>query len=432
MAPRILSYPNAMRVGIGHERTIKILAPVDPTFQTLKKMSPQLAELCGNRFDFTTMPLDLLHDEICADRSRKRSKYDIMAVDMPWIGELADNRAIQPLDRYIDDHKYRSADFHSTIWQAAQFKSAQYGIPIQPTVELLFCRKDLLDEVGLPVPETTDEVLEAVKALHGARRGQSGIVMNFGRGTPVAHTFMHTMAHFGSPFIDLPATEFGFDTDGIGIAVYRATISSDAGYQAAEYLMKILEFSHPESLKCDWDRRIEIFSRGEAAITYGWSIRASRFELDASSAAHGNVVFAPHPARSGLRRVSPVGGFALTLPTSLTEERAQAAWKAMEYLTRPEMMKLYVQNGNLTSPRFSTSADPEVQAISNMIRDIDQLEQNGTLQVWPRAAIPEFSEIVSILGEEIHAMLQGQSTVKQALEAAQTQINHRLDDRLRS
>jgi multiple sugar transport system substrate-binding protein len=158
-------------------------------------------------------------------------------------------------------------------------------------------------------------------------------------------------------------------------------------------------------------------------MSYGWSIRAALFEKDDTAAAHGKVEFAPHPAKPGLEQVAPVGGFVLALPASLDPERTAVAWKAMEYLTRPELMKLYVQNGSLTSPRFSTSADPEVQAVSEMIRDVDQMEQRGILQVWPRPPIPEFADIVSILGDEIHFMLQGQISVSEALATSQSRID---------
>ena len=72
---------------------------------------------------------------------------------------------------------------------------------------------------------------------------------------------------------------------------------------------------------------------------------------------------------------------------------------------------------------FSTSADPEVQAVSEMIRDVDQMEQRGILQVWPRPPIPEFADIVSILGDEIHFMLQGQISVSEALATSQSRID---------
>ena len=423
MASRILSYPNAMRVGIGKERTIRVLGPIDPTFKTLNKLTPQLNELCGAEFEFINLPLDQLYDEICENQKRAKSQYDIVAVDLPWIGQLAETQAIMPLNDILQKEEFRGSDFHSTIWRAARYRGQQCGIPIQPTVELLFCRTDLLDEVGLGFPSTTEALLQAAKALHGARRGQSGIVMNYGRGTPVAHTFMQTLADFGSPVLDLAGSLGGFDTDTIRAENYQPLIDTDAGHETARFLLDLLPYAHPESLRCDWDRRIGIFSRGEAAMTYGWSIRAAQFERDESSAAHGRVACAPHPARSGLQQVSPVGGFVLALPISLDKERIAAAWKAIEYLTRAELMKLYVQDGSLTSPRFSTSADPEVQAVSSMIRDIDRMEQDGTLQVWPRPPIPEFADIVSILGDEIYLMLQGQRSVSDALSNAQGRID---------
>jgi multiple sugar transport system substrate-binding protein len=422
MASRILSYPNAMRVGIGKERPIRVLCPIDPTFKTLKKLSPQLGELCGAQFEFITMPLDQLHDEIFENQKRAKSRYDIVSVDLPWIGQLAERAAVMPLNDLLKANDYRGSDFHATIWQAARYRGQQCGIPIQPTVELLFCRKDLLDEVGLDIPQTTDALLHAVQALHGTRRGQSGIVMNYGRGTPVAHTFMQTMADFGSPVIDLSPSVGGFNTDTIRAKNYRPLIDSKAGRETAQFLLDLLPFAHPDSLRCDWDKRIGIFSRGEAAMTYGWSIRAARFEQDDSSVAQGKVIYAPHPSKAGLTQVSPVGGFVLALPTGLGADRIAVAWKAMEYLTRPELMKLYVQNGSLTSPRFSTSADPEVQAVSGMIRDIDKMEQNGTLQVWPRPPIPEFADIISILGDEIYLLLQQQVSIDEALGSAQHRI----------
>lgn len=95
----------------------------------------------------------------------------------------------------------------------------------------------------------------------------------------------------------------------------------------------------------------------------------------------------------------------------------------MEYLTRPEMLKWYVQYGNLSSPRFSTSADPEVQAKSPLISEIDGMERRGELQIWPRPPIPEFSDILGILGDEIHLMLQGEATPAVALGNAQNRID---------
>jgi multiple sugar transport system substrate-binding protein len=92
-------------------------------------------------------------------------------------------------------------------------------------------------------------------------------------------------------------------------------------------------------------------------------------------------------------------------------------------------MKWYVQNGNLSSPRFSTSADPEVRAMSNIIERVDAMEKKGQLQLWPRPPIPEFSDMVAILGEEIHALIQGDLSVASALKKAQKRVDRLMRER---
>mgnify|MGYP006280552039 FL=1 len=247
--------------------------------------------------------------------------------------------------------------------------------------------------------------------------------MNFGPGLPVAHTFAQTMADFGQPVIDLAALGQDFDVEHVSGANLRPRIDSEAGRATAAFLLDLGAYAHRESLACTWDRRIALFAAGEAAMTYGWSIRAARFELDQTVPAHGRVVFAPHPPVPGRTPVSPIGGFSLAIPAALDAERERRAWRVMEYLARPEMMKWYVLNGNLASPRFSTSADPEVQAMSRIIEAVDAMERRGELQVWPRPPVPEFSGIMEILGVEIHRMLAREVTVAQALSAAQARVD---------
>ncbi|MGG7644194.1 extracellular solute-binding protein [Rhodovulum sp. YNF3179] len=429
MASRILPYPNAMRTGVGVDRTFRILSPIDPTFKTLSQFSSNLDELCGTNIEIVNLPLDELHGEIMANARRPASKYDLMAVDLPWIGQLATEGVVEPLDEIMRAERYNPSDFHNAAFRGSSWNGQQYGLPIQPTAELLFCRSDLFAEAGLDIPRTTEDVLFAARVLHRSGFDISGIVMNYGRGTPVAHTFIQTLADFGQPVLDLNRLGTEFDVSTIEKENFRPRLLTEAARNAAEFLMELTEFAHKESLVCNWDRRIGIFSNGQAAMTYGWHIRAAAFELNEKSAAHGKVVFAPHPHGPGARTVSPIGGFSLAMPAGLDPDRKKASWKVMEYLTRPEMLKWYVLNGNLTSPRFSTSADPEVQASSPLIGEIDVMERRGELQTWPRPPVPEFSDLLSILGDEIHMMLQGAQSIDDALASSQNRIDALMRER---
>ena len=423
MASRILPYPSAMRTGVGYDRTFRILCPIDPTFKTLRELSSDLDELCGTKIEITNLPLDDLHSEIMESAKQSVPEYDLIAIDLPWVGQLAEEGVIEPLDEIMRQERYNPSDFHNAAFRGSFWRDRQFGLPIQPTAELLFCRSDLFADAGLSIPRTTDEVLFAARVLHRSGFNMAGIVMNFGRGTPVAHTFVQTLADFGQPIISLKPIGDEFDLTEIAGENHRPQLDTDPARQAAEYLLELLDLSHRDSLVCNWDRRIRIFSEGHAAMTYGWSVRAVAFELNDASPAHGKVHYAPHPHAPGAHTVSPIGGFSLAMPAGLSSERKKASWKVMEFLTRPEMLKWYVQNGNLSSPRFSTSADPEVQAKSPLISEIDGMERRGELQIWPRPPIPEFSDILGILGNEIHLMLQGEATPAVALGNAQNRID---------
>lgn len=423
MASRILPYPNAMREEVGYDRTIRILAPLDPTFETIRQHASVLGGFLGTNLEIVNMSLDALHSEIMENASRETSRYDVVAVDLPWMGQLAEAKVLESLDEIITRERFNPSDFHTAAYKGSSWAGVQYALPIQPTAELLFCRSDLFQEAGQAIPTTTDEVLFAAKLLHRSRMNLSGIVMNFKRGTPVAHTFIQTLASFGQPVINLANVGGEFDASDLSGENYRPCLNSDKARETAEFLLELQRYAHPESMQCDWDRRIRIFTAGHAAMCYGWSVRSAAFELDESSPAYHKVEFAPHPHGPGARTVSPIGGFSLGLPCGLSPARMRASWRVIEYLTRPELLKWYVQHGNLSSPRFSTSADPEVQAKSKVIGRVDAMERRGDLQTWPRPPIPEFSDILSVLGDEIFLLLQRQVGIDQALSNAQNRVD---------
>lgn len=429
MSPSILPSPSVMEEGIGYDRVLRILTPSDPTFRSLSDFSTHLRELCGGKLEIINLSIDELHDEIIRNSERENSSYDIIAIDMPWLGELAESDLVLPLSEMIDAEKYHYSDFHSTAWIGSSYNNEQYALPIQPTVELLFYRTDLFDKAAMHAPKTTDDVLTAAKKLHRSEPDLSGIVMNYGPGTPVGHTFIQTLADFGQPIIQLPQLGKDFSVNNLMSEDYRPQIDSEVAYRSAEFLIELLDYAHPESLKCNWDRRIKLFAEGKAAMTYGWSIRGGMFEFDAACCAHGKVGYLPHPSGPGAATLSPIGGFSLAMPSNLTEERIKKAWKMMKYLTSPRLMKWYAQSGSLSSPRFSTSADPEVQALSEIIVQLDDMEKKGQLQLWPRPPIPEFNAIVQIVGEEIHPMLEGKVSIDKALKNAQKRVDSLMKSR---
>jgi multiple sugar transport system substrate-binding protein len=422
MAARVIPAPSIMPNGLRIGETLRILTHTDPTFMAMEQVAPALRQSLGGGIHFAAFDLDALHSATLENGRKHVSDYDILGVDLPWIGEFATAGILLPLDDAIAESGFTHSDFHPAGWEAARYGGHQYGIPMQTTPELLFYRTDKFAAAGLHPPVSTEDVLDAGRALHHPSRGMCGIAWNGRRGTPIGHTFMQVMAAFGQPLLNLRPVGHDFDAAEMLEEHRRPCLASDAAMQAAEYLLDLLPISAPDVLNMQWNDRIRAYREGRVAMTYGWTGRASAFELDPRSPARGKTGYAPHPRGPAGRNISPIGGLVLSIPTNLGPDRRDLAWRAIRWLTSPEIMKMFVQNGSVVSPRFSVSADPEVRSAFPIIASVDRMAQLGQLQLWPRPPVPEFNAIIAILGEHVHDMMQGLITPKIALSLCQVDI----------
>ena len=411
--PRALPEPLALPGGL------RILVHGDPTFMVMENLKRQFEQIIGTQIHQRAFSIDRLHDETLRNAERKASRYDIIAVDLPWIGAFADRGMLLPLDAVMDIERLDPSDFHTAGWRAAHWAGRPYGVPSQTTPELLFYRKDLFADAGLEAPATTTAVLDAARRLHDPAHGRYGIAWNAARGTALGHTFMMACADFDQPVLNLRKISGGYDADNLQRSDLAATIDTPRALQAAEYLMALLDYSPPDILSMSWYERIRPYAAGKIAMAYGYTLLAPYFELDPTSPAYGTTGYLPHPSAPGGTAVAPVGGYVMGIPSNLPEERRAAAAEALIAFTSPEAQKLYVENGSRTAPRYSVGADPDVRRLSPIFEAVDGMSWRDELQFWPRPPIPRICDIITICGQELHDMLRGVVSPRDALRKAQ-------------
>lgn len=402
---------------------VRVLVHGDPTFMVMDNLKRQFEQVLGTQIHQRAFSIDRLREEAVRNSERKVSRYDIIAVDLPWVGGFAENNVLMPLDEAMDIARLDPADFHTAGWKANFWNGRPYGVPAQTTPELLFYRRDLFAEEGLEPPRTTDDLLAAAKHFHQPNRGRYGVAWNAARGTALGHTVLMTMADFGQPIITMDEIAGGFDTDALSKRQYRVTIDTDRGLKAVEFLMELLRYSPPDILSMSWYERVRPYAAGTVPLAYGYTLLAPYFELDASSPAASNTGYLPHPAADGCAPVAPVGGYMMGIPANLPEERVRAAVEALLVFTSPEAQKMYVQNGSRTNPRYSVGTDPEVRRVSPIFEAVDAMSWRDELQFWPRPPIPEICDIIQICGEEFHDMLRGIIPPREALRRAQSRAD---------
>lgn len=423
LSARIIPLPSVLEEPLKVKPPLNILVHADPTFMAMDSLKKQFEQILGLSIRNRALSIDRLRLEALANAGRDQSLYDVIAVDLPWIGEFAEKNVLAPLDDVVRNERVGASDFHPAGWKGCFYKKRQWGVPIQTTPELFFYRTDLFQEAGIEPPSSTEDVLYAARTLHKPASGRRGIAWNAARGTALGHTFMMTMGAFGQCVLDLRPMLDGYDASEIEGERLRPMIDSDGARETAEYLKELMAYSPLNILSMSWYERVVSYGSGEVAMAYGYSLLAPYFELDAKLPACGNTGFLPHPAGPNGRNIAPVGGYALGIPANIAPERREAVQKSLKLLTSAEACKLYMLNGSLVSPRFSVSADPEVRRLSPIVEAVDAMARNGQLHFWPRPPAAEIADVITICGEELHDMLRGLISIDQALANAQNRAD---------
>lgn len=411
--PEVLAEPLDLPGGL------RILVHGDPTFMVMDNLKRQFEQIIGTNISQRAFSIDRLREEALRNSERKVSRYDIIAVDLPWIGEFVEKNVLLPLGDVMDLDRLDPADFHTAGWQAAHWGAHPYGVPSQTTPELLFYRTDWFADAGLEAPATTDAVLRAAEHFHQPARGRYGVAWNAARGTALGHQFLMTCADFGQPILNLDRIAGGYKGNAAGRDDMVPTIDTPLALDAAEYLRALLSYSPPDILSMSWYERVRPYAAGKIAMAYGYTLLAPYFERDETSPAYGNTGYLPHPAGPQGVPVAPVGGYVMGIPANLPAERRAAAAEALIAFTSPQAQKLYVLHGSRTAPRYSVGSDPEVRRISPIFEAVDAMSWRDELQFWPRPPVPQVCAIFQICGEEMHDMLRGISTPRDALRKAQ-------------
>lgn len=420
---RIVPPPPVLATKLPLSRGLRVLLHADPTFMAMHALKRQFEMILGVGIHSRALSIDRLQAELIENGRLVVSKYDIVACDFPWFGEMAAQGRLLPLDALMAEAEVDIGDFYADALATSRHRRRQFGIPVLATAEMLVYRTDLLEQAGIAPPRTAEATVAAARRLHDPARGISGIAWNGGRGTPIGHTFLMVMSAFGAAVVNLRRIAGGFDAEHASGEQLRPMFLSPEARATAEYLRELMAFSPPGILGMAWYDRAIAYAHGRAAMAYSHSMLAPLYEVDPTSPAHRRTGYLPHPVGPGGRPIVPMGGYALSIPANIAPERIRPAWTALRTLTSASAAKLYLMNGSLASPRLSVSRDPEVRSISPLIATIDEMAASGMLRMWPRPPVPGVTALIDIAGQEIHDALAGAKPIAQALIDAQNRAD---------
>jgi multiple sugar transport system substrate-binding protein len=410
-------------------RNIRFLLHDDNYFASMRNMWSDFRNDIGRKSSFDLRHLPELYDRVEIALSDSSAAYDVVSVNMPWLGRFADAGLLAPLDDVLPQAPINPLDFHPSVWNTGRWNGRQYGIPIYCTVEILTARRDLFEGANLAYPRTFDETIAAARAMHRPEREQYGVSWNGARGMTIAHAFMFFLASSQGSVIDIPRKTENW-LDGFEPKNLQLRINSQEGLAALDYMRQLAEVSPPGVESFDADRNLECFMSGHAAMSYAWTMRAARLEHELSSKVKRRVAYLPPPVLRGRQVTAPVGGFLLTIPAYVSPDRKREIVNAIAWMASPEAMKAHVRNGFPVAPRFSVCADPEALESSPIVSFVDRMARRNELNTWSRPPLPEYIEIERALGTEIFAAVFEGKPPKRALADAEASAYRAIRERV--
>ena len=378
-----------------------------PVFEALRT---QFQELHPNiTIDFEDVPAEEATDRLTT-RIAGGNPPDIAFMDQSAVVDFASRNALLELGPYAEQSAAVVVeDYVAAFLDAALWEEKLYGLPMSGETTGLFYRTDLFEAAGIAGPPTTWEEFEAAaQALTNTDERTYGFI-----------TFATEAAYYWYPWLWQNGGEL-LSPDGTQIA-----FNSDAGKEAAEFYVRLADYSPADYLNSNsYDGRIA-FAEGQVAmyVAGAWFAGTMMSEYpditDLWSAA-------PLPER--VRCATTVAGDTLVIPA--TSQNHDASWKWIEFLSAPQNLLLLTQ-GTPESPttllptRTSLLENPDTFANNPVMQGFAQQMECGITNAAPN---PRYGEVESILNDALGRAIYGETDAATALDEAAQEGQAILDE----
>ena len=325
----------------------------------------------GLRVEVQAIPWTAAHEKLLTAYAAD-AMPDLLQLGNTWVAEFAALDALEPLGPRIDASAVVDAgDWFPGIWETSVVDGRVLGVPWYVDTRLLFYRKDILREAGVEAPPRTWE--EWAQAMEAVQRhvgpGRYAILLPLNEFEPQLSLALQQ----DDPLLREDGTRGNFDSPGFRRALAFYARIFEEGWAP------VLSETQISNV---WDE----FFRGFNAfyLSGPWNIREFRRRAPPELAGEWGTMPLPGPDGPG---AGIAGGTSLVLPRG--GRNADAAWRLVEYLSRPEVQRrFHALSGNLP-PRRSTWEHPELAGdpLAAAFRDqLERVEPAPRVLEWERIA----------------------------------------------
>ncbi len=236
---------------------------------------------------------------------------------------LINNDLIRPLDDLVAKHGQ-----HLKKSQLITIDGKIMAIAFMANAQHLFVRKDILDQVGKPIPATYEEVLETLQAIREAGIMEYPFTALFKADWNLGEEFVNMYLGHGGEFFK-PGTA-------------EPAVNNETGIATLNMLKALTEFTNPDFLTYNTSTVAPIWEAGNLAIAQLWGSTGGQILDDEGSTPEvvENTVLASAPmVAGGSTPASSLWWDGFTIAKNISDEDAEATFIAMLNGISDEMVK---------------------------------------------------------------------------------------------
>ncbi|WP_326599390.1 extracellular solute-binding protein [Streptomyces sp. NBC_01803] len=306
---------------------------------------------------------------------------DVMRTEVAWVADFANLGYLYPLDgtAALDNQE----DFLPESWASTQFEGQTYAVPQVTDTLALFYNKSLLEEAGVEVPASLDEIRESQEAFD-----EIGTTPLYARGDD-AYWFLPYLYGEGGDLVDAEAQE--------------VTVDDESGVAAFAQLQDLIDSGAATTDTSDgWENMMSSFGNGDVAMMINgpWAI------ADATAALGDDLGVAPVPAGSQAQG-APLGGWNYGVYAGTPD--ADASFEFVKYMSSAQTQQRITEELSLLPTRQSVYEVPAV-ADNEMVQFFKPAVEVAHERPW----IPQAQSLFDPLLTSLEAMLTGSASPEQA------------------
>lgn len=126
-------------------KQINLLATPTPSIEALRKLVPHFKQLSGVDVNIETCSFSEIPAEL--EKNKQVQKYDLVRIDMESLPYFALDY-LRPLD-FLNEDMLKKHFSKTIIRNFCQFQNKLYAVPFDPSIQMLFYRKDLFEDTKI-------------------------------------------------------------------------------------------------------------------------------------------------------------------------------------------------------------------------------------------------------------------------------------------